>query len=102
MPDRFVIALQSIEEIRALIDSHAAAPNHATESKVKSLVSRLGVHDSYIAEKSAKVSRFTSQYFSSRKWAAHPQGAEGVRYEIIANLQRLREQLEYLAKQAAP
>jgi hypothetical protein len=102
MPNKFGVALQLVEEVRSLIEAAAPSPNPSVEAKVRAAMSHLGVTDSYVYEKSAKVVRFSAQYLSTRKWASHPQGAEGVRHEVLVNLRSLKEQLEYLASRGAP
>ncbi|MNL60506.1 hypothetical protein D3C87_1843230 [compost metagenome] len=48
---------------------------------------------SYLNDQLNKIETAADRYFSARKWASHPRGAEGVKYDIVqSGLSRIRDE----------
>lgn len=85
--------LSLCDEFEKLVANAHAWPDPPTLTRAQALCYRMTGHDTYINEKAAKLARTAATYFSARKHAAHPRGAEGVMQEMrYALLGRIRDQ----------
>lgn len=84
------------------MDRYGAGENADALRTAKAICFRMRGTSNYINDRVNKLEIELTRYFSARKWASHPRGAEGVKHEIVyAGLPRIRDEANERIKQEA-
>lgn len=89
-----------VEELEALLRRYdLPQPNPAVLNKVETLCVRMKGVDGYISEKAGSIQNLASQFFSARKHAKYPGGANQLHQQIAYALPHvIRQQANYLLR----
>lgn len=90
--------LLAVDELESLLRSYELPrPNPAVLSKVEALCNRMRGADNYITEKAGTIQILAAQFFSARKHANYPGGADELHQQIAYALPHvIRQQANYL------
>lgn len=85
--------LSTCDELTALIDGCNPGENHWALAQVHTLCARMRGPTKLLNAQLNRIEVAADTYFSARKWAAHAQGAEGVKNDIVQkDLSRIRDE----------
>jgi len=82
------------DEMEAVLNTHdLAAPNPGAVSRLRFLAAQMSGLDTYCAEKAGKIAHAAEKFYSARKYATHPGGADQLYTDMrIDLLGRIRSQ----------
>ncbi len=93
---------QLIDDLKAyeaaFLQHTVPGPNDEMLQRLRKLLFRVNMPDSYLSEKKGKLERAAATWFSPRKWMTHPGGQSVLRVDVLGNIKAVIQQIEFLTR----